>query len=42
MLKLRTFTALALGALTLVSCGKKEEVASSGGPLHFRVIENWR
>src|SRR5215469_10975497 len=36
MLKLRTFTVLALGALTLVSCGKKEEVQSSGGPIVVR------
>jgi hypothetical protein len=36
MLKLSKFGAAAALALTLVSCGKKEEVASSGGPIVVR------
>jgi len=38
MLKLSKFGAAAALALTLVSCGKKEEVASSGGPIVIRRV----
>jgi hypothetical protein len=38
MLKLTKFGAAAALALTLVSCGKKEEVASSGGPIVIRRV----
>ena len=38
MLKLSKFGAAAALALTLVSCGKKEEVASSGGPIVVRRV----
>jgi hypothetical protein len=38
MLNLSKFVAAAALALTLVSCGKKEEVASSGGPIVIRRV----
>jgi len=38
MLKLSKFGAVAALALTLVSCGKKEEVKSSGGPIVVRRV----